>query len=502
MVIRRFGGRRRSRQTGPGTAGTVSHFRAGMAMLMETRVTGGGDGGRFFRHMSAARDTTCAMRAMRGRRIVNDGGRVSAVIEVLSALARQHRPLTEILRDWGKTHRFAGSADRAAIGTLAHDALRHRALVAWRMGEDTPRALAIGTFAIVWGNEVEAINAAFAADRFAPEPLSEAERKALERDGGDAPDHVRGNYPRWLGPSLRRVFGPDAVAEGMALAQRAPLDLRVNTVKADRGRLVRALARHAPSKTPFSPIGLRIAAMTGRGRRVHVESEPAHRRGLFEIQDEGSQLAALVAGARPGDQVLDLCAGAGGKTLALAAAMENRGQIHAHDADRRRLAPIFARLKRAGIRNVQVIAADDRDKLDALAGRMDLVLIDAPCSGSGVWRRRPDAKWRLRETALERRIGEQAALLGEARRHVRRGGRLVYVTCSILPEENEDQIAAFLEQAEDFRLADPAIAWREAVACPLPERLRAPIDGHGAAIRLTPARAGTDGFFIAVMQRS
>ena len=290
----------------------------------------------------------------------------------------------------------------------------------------------------------------FADDLHAPEPLTEDEARRLA-----APDLVGGSRscPRrpagMAGARFQRLFGDDWVAEGEALALRPALDMRVNRLKADRPKVLKALARFGAGETPFSPDGLRILATEGEGRHPNVQNEPAFQKGWFEVQDEGSQIAALMVGAAPGEQVLDLCAGAGGKTLALASLMGNKGQVFATDSDRARLAPIFERLKRAGARNVQVREAGA--SLDDLAGRMDAVLIDAPCTGTGVWRRRPDAKWKLTDQALALRLGEQAALLADAARYVKPGGRLVYVTCSLLPDENADQVAAFLRPEPRLR---------------------------------------------------
>ena len=270
--------------------------------------------------------------------------------------------------------------------------------------------------------------------------------------------------------------------------------MRVNRLKADRAKVKKALSRFAAADTRFSPDGLRIAATTGEGRHPNVQNEPAFQKGWFEVQDEGSQIAALAVGAAPGEQVLDLCAGAGGKTLALASAMDNKGQVFATDNDRARLAPIFERLKRAGARNVQVREAGA--PLDDLAGRMDAVLIDAPCTGSGVWRRRPDAKWKLTEQALALRIDEQAALLADAVRYLKPGGRLVYVTCSALPDENADQIASFLAAHADFSAVPPA-----EVAAAVPG-LRAAARDTGNGLVLTPRTTATDGFFISRLRRS
>jgi 16S rRNA (cytosine967-C5)-methyltransferase len=221
---------------------------------------------------------------------------------------------------------------------------------------------------------------------------------------------------------------------------------------------------------------------------------------MVEVQDEGSQLAALCAGAKPGEQVVDLCAGAGGKTLALAAAMENRGQIFATDSDKRRLAPIHDRLARSGARNVQVRTPKSiGTELDDLAGRMDLVLIDAPCTGTGSWRRNPDAKWRMRPGALEQRLKEQAGLLDRAVGLLKAGGRIAYVTCSVLDEENGGQVRAFLERRPEFAIAPP-----DDVTAALGER--AVLLRHAALISaegllMTPRRTGTDGFFVSVLRR-
>jgi 16S rRNA (cytosine967-C5)-methyltransferase len=261
-------------------------------------------------------------------------------------------------------------------------------------------------------------------------------------------------------------------------------------------KVKKALSRFGAAETPFSPDGLRIAATVTDRRHPKIQVEPAFRKGWLEVQDEGSQLAALLAAAGPGDHVLDLCAGAGGKTLAMAATMANKGQIFATDSDRARLAPIFDRLRRAGTRNVQIREAGAI--LDDLDGRMDVVLIDAPCTGTGVWRRRPDAKWRLSERALGDRIAEQAGLLAGAARFAKPGGCLVYVTCSLLAEENDDRIDAFLRTAPNYRpLPAAAAVARAGLSGALTDAGRITANG----LLLSPAGTGTDGFFVAVLER-
>jgi 16S rRNA (cytosine967-C5)-methyltransferase len=243
---------------------------------------------------------------------------------------------------------------------------------------------------------------------------------------------------------------------------------------------------------------VRIVQAPGPGRSPHVEAEPGHGKGWYEVQDEGSQLATLLTGAKPRQQVIDLCAGAGGKTLALAAQMQNTGQLYAYDSDRMRLRPIFERLKRAGVRNAQVLPAGDAGALGELTGRMDLVVIDAPCTGSGVWRRRPDAKWRLSPQMLEARLKEQIAVLDEGAAQVKPGGRLAYITCSVLPPENRDQADAFLARHPEFKLLPWRQLWEQSLAEPaLPSA-----DGSAETLLMTPLSHGTDGFFVAVLERA
>jgi 16S rRNA (cytosine967-C5)-methyltransferase len=425
-------------------------------------------------------------------------GRISAAIEVLQDIEARKRPAAEALKDWGVNHRFAGSGDRAAIGNLVFDALRTRASSAFAMGEDVPRAIVLRTLVTSWGMTPEQVAALADGSRFAPAPLTEAEREGLERDlPADVPASIRGNYPDWLDPMMREAFGDRAGEEGAALGVRAPVDLRTNTLKAAREKVLKALDRFKPTPTPHSPLGIRVTQGPGPSRSPHVEAEAGHGKGWFEVQDEGSQLATLLAGAKPKQQVIDLCAGAGGKTLGLAAAMQNTGQLYAYDSDRLRLRPIFERLKRAGVRNAQVLEAGNESALQPLEGKMDLVLIDAPCTGSGVWRRRPDAKWRLKPEMLETRLAEQRAVLDQGAALVKPGGRLAYITCSVLPPENRDQVAAFLERHPDFKIVPWRELWREAIGVePLPSA-----DGSTDTLLMTPRSHGTDGFFVAVLER-
>jgi 16S rRNA (cytosine967-C5)-methyltransferase len=429
---------------------------------------------------------------------VQAGGRLIAAEEVLREVLDRDRPASLALADWGRSHRFAGSGDRAAIGNLVYDCLRKRASLSWVMGSDTPRALVMAAMHRQWHTSMPTLHSLYSGEQHSPSPMTADEIAALEHAKlAGAPDWVRGDYPEWLHPSLSAAFGDRAADEGAALSERASVDLRVNTLKATPDKVLKAFAQHGAVPGRFAPGSIRIPPREGPGRTPNVEADPAHGKGWFEVQDEGSQIAALLAAPKPRQQVADICAGAGGKTLAFAAAMQNSGQIYAYDADATRFRPIFERLKRAGARNVQTLQPGDTSALSALAGRMHLVLVDAPCSGSGTWRRKPDSKWRLKPGQLEQRRATQAQLVDEAALLVRPGGRLEYVTCSVFPEENEDQIAAFLTRHLEFR-AQPLAEMTGA------QNLLEPLPQAGIAsvgYRMTPRLTATDGFYVAVLTR-
>ncbi len=427
--------------------------------------------------------------------------RLAAAIEILGDIDARRRPAADALKDWGLAHRFAGSGDRASIAGLVYDALRRRASAAWLMGEATPRGVVLGMLRLERNLDEVAVAALANGSRHAPAPLTADERRRLAADHQpDAPPHVNGDYPEWLDPFLERAFGPDRGAEGAALASRAPLDLRVNALKATRDTVAEALAHLRPEPTRWSPLGLRLR-LDAQARSPAIQSEPAFLKGLVEVQDEGSQLAALLSGAAPGMRVIDLCAGGGGKTLALAGMMQNQGRIVATDLDKRRLAPIHARLERAGVRNVHVRTPKGAaDPIADLAGSADLVFVDAPCTGTGTWRRNPDAKWRIRPGAVDQRIKDQKAVLDRAAGLVRPGGRIVYVTCSLLVEENADQVRAFLDRHSGFAIEAPQTLVG-ALGANGPDLLRAALAAPEGLL-MTPRRTDTDGFFVAALRRA
>jgi 16S rRNA (cytosine967-C5)-methyltransferase len=333
-----------------------------------------------------------------------------------------------------------------------------------------------------------------------PGALTDAEAARLAADS--VPPSA--DYPEWLAPHVARAFGEAADAEIAAFCERADIDLRLNTLRASTEKALAAIETVGAIAHEFVATAARVHAPDAAERAPAVTVIPAYNKGFVEVQDLGSQIAALAAGDVKSAQVLDYCAGGGGKTLALASLMENRGQLYAYDDDARRLAPLYDRAKRAGVRNLQIVnPATDAAALAALSGRMDVVFVDAPCTGSGTWRRRPDTKWRLTPQQLEARQHEQDAVLAAAAPYVKPGGRLVYATCSFLVEENEDRLDA-------FRGAHPGFAIRPALAAVGSAGLVSP-DGMEALsrcatpqgyLRLTPRRVRVDGFFVAVLEKT
>lgn len=424
------------------------------------------------------------------------GGRLQAAIEVLDDIDNRKRPAGDALRDWGLGHRFAGSGDRAAIGNLVYDCLRQRKSLSYLAGSETNHALVFSLLVNGWKMDEAELRETLDGDKFAPELPSPEEFAAMaSRDLSDAELHIQADIPEWCIPSFEANFDEDWVSEAKAFGGRPPLDLRVNTLKSTREKVLKQLGRPDANPTHIARKGIRIESNKPFARQPNVQAEESFQKGRFEIQDEGSQIVGDLIFARPGESILDYCAGGGGKTLALAASMENKGQIHAYDSDKSRLAPIHDRLKRAGTRNVQTHAPNS--DMSDLVGKMDKVVIDAPCTGSGTWRRRPDAKWRFDEKNLETRLQQQEEVLSEAAPFVKPGGHLVYITCSIFPEENENQVYSFTEDNPEFEIVSAGEVWEDLFGYEKP----APWSSDMKTVTLTPASTNTDGFFFCVMER-
>ena len=387
--------------------------------------------------------------------------RLQAAIEILDGVAGAARDAgaaaDTLIARYFQTRRYAGSKDRRAVRELVYDAIR-------AIGErpKSGRAAMIGYARAKAPTLLEL----FGTDGHAPPAIVESDFASQA-----------GLAPGWLMKRLRAQFDKATEAEVAALLGRAPLDLRINTLRGDTADIEGAVP------APFAPHGLRLT------ESVAVDAHPAYREGLVEIQDEGSQLVCLAAGAKPGQTVVDLCAGAGGKTLALAAAMGGQGRLIACDTDRGRLSRLPPRAERAGATNIETRLLDPNRETDALAdlaGTADLVLIDAPCSGTGTWRRNPEARWRLTPDRLDALTRLQGRLLDLGAALVRPGGRMVYVVCSLLPEEGEAQFDGFFARHPGF---DPA-----------PFQLPT-MDAAAPATLLTPLRHGCDGFFIAATRK-
>jgi len=413
--------------------------------------------------------------------------RLQAAIEVLEALENTNQAADRFMRDWFRARRYAGSKDRAAVGERVYTVLRRRASFAWRMQSEAPRALVIASL-IRDGAEDMEIEALFGATGYGPAPLNISERAAIISSPTEpAPLRVEGEFPAFLEAELARGFGDRLLDEMRAMLQRAPIDLRVNTLKATRDAVLQELnnAGFAVAPTPYAPCGIRLIE---REKASRLRAQRAFLEGRFEFQDESAQVAALLCAAKPGERILDIAAGAGGKALALAAEMNNEGLIVARDNDAARLAQLAPRVTRAGVTIIQEqLAGAEPPK-----GAFDAVFVDAPCSGSGAWRRQPEQKWRLTPERLTGLQKLQDHLLDQA---VHAGsGRIVYATCSILMCENEDRIGSFLSRHPEFRVAPAAAIWGKRAVTPPP-------CGMETFFKATPRTTGTDGFFTAVLVR-
>lgn len=436
------------------------------------------------------------------------GARAQASIELLIAIEAEQQAPDQVIDGYFRTRRYAGSGDRREIGAQIYDILRRRAKLDWwieRTGlglEPDPRLRVIAFLILEARAQPEDLATMFSGTRHCPEPLSDPEHLLLDALYGrpllnrDMPDYVRLEYPEWMDRPFRSLWGERLEREMSALNQQAPLDLRVNTMKATPedalARLREDYVNCAP--TSLSPLGVRVEG------KVRLGGTRAFKDGLVDVQDEGSQLVALLAGARPGMRVIDYCAGAGGKTLALAAAMslEGRlaGQLFALDISKYRMDRMLPRLKRAGAMAVRrrVIAASDDPWVAEQAGTADRVLADVPCTGTGSWRRNPDARWQFTLQDLNDIRETQQRIMRHAASLVKPGGRFIYVTCSLLQEENEQQLAWFMENVSGFQPLAIDEVWAETVGGPPPP--------PGPCLRLSPAETGTDGFFCAVLERT
>ncbi len=410
---------------------------------------------------------------------------VGACANALAAQLTFERPADAVLRAWFRANPRLGARDRAMIADTSFGVLRHLRRLETMAGRREPRALVLTALVVLFGRSVRSLG----------DVLKPGEAEWLAKGFRDAEatlaDAVRLSLPDWLHERLVAAHGPEnAERIGRSLLETAPLDLRVNTLLARREEVLVKLRESGieAAATRWSPWALRMRDKSSLERHSLVTS------GFVEVQDEGSQLLAMLVEAKRGQMIVDFCAGAGGKTLALGAAMRSEGRIYAFDTSDRRLASFEPRLKRSGLSNVhpERIAHENDARVKRLTGKIDAVLVDAPCTGSGTLRRNPDLKWRMSPAAVDELVAKQSAILASAARLPKPGGRLVYGTCSLLPEENEGVVDRFIAAHPGWTLRSaPEILARQGV-----ESI-----GDGRYLKLLPHVHGTDGFFGAVLER-
>jgi 16S rRNA (cytosine967-C5)-methyltransferase len=439
--------------------------------------------------------------------------RIQASIEIFEKGHNARVPLDTVVGDYIRARRYIGSKDRADIADRTYSVTRAHARLGWwleRAGAgDTPRNRLIAFLALKENMGADRIGEIFCGEQYAPTDLTNAEKELIAKlvgqnlDHPDMPPVVSVECPPQHEAALREYFGKGFEDEMRAMMKGAPLDLRVNTFLIERDKARESLikdGRITTDATPFSPWGLRA-----RGK-AHISRSKAFVKGWVEIQDEGSQLIAHVCNAMPGMQVLDYCAGGGGKTLALGAAMKRKGRIVAMDSDEKRLAKGKERFKKAQLSDIIEIRplSDEKQRkwLKRQKDKFDVVLLDVPCTGSGTWRRNPDSRWRQYGPALAELIVMQQEILEKASPCVKPGGRLVYATCSLLPEENEKQVEKFLATHPEFEILPVILSDSEgsgAIEARDPSAALRLQDDSRKYMRLTPLRHNTDGFFAAVL---
>jgi 16S rRNA (cytosine967-C5)-methyltransferase len=410
--------------------------------------------------------------------------RIQAVIELLATIIATPKPADSTVSAYFRDRRFIGSKDRAAINTRVFRIMRAWHRLGWwikHCGCDVnARTLVVADLMFEREHSLESIIDTFSGEGYAPRKLNEAElkmAKAMDKKNLEHP-HIplreKTECPEWAFEMLQKGLGEGYEAEMRAMMAAAPMDLRVNAIKAKRDEVLAQLKKDGIDAEPgkHAPLSIRVFG------RPQISQHPLYLDGSIEIQDEGSQMIAVAADAKPGEQVADFCAGAGGKTLALGAAMNNKGRIVALDVMEKRLEQAKLRFRRAGLHNIETrLLLSERDKwVKRHQEHFDLVLVDAPCTGTGTWRRAPDQRWRVLGPPVNELLPLQRNILDSACRMVKPGGRLVYATCSLLAEENENQIEAFIGAHPEFEI-------------------------KGEFLKMTPARHDTDGFFAAVLTK-
>ncbi len=465
--------------------------------------------------------------------------RLAAAASVLDSIAQGRQPAETVLKAWGTANRYAGSKDRRAIADQVYKILRARGRLVWAMGgREDGRALVIGSLSLIDGLSIEEIEALHTGDGYGPKPLSKQERARISLTDEEVPGWVAAGLPEFVMDDFKATFGDRWAEEAAGLMlPRAPIDLRVNLAKATVAEVEAELreAGLSPKRTPWSATGLRLQSEPP----PNVQALEAFKDGHFEIQDEGSQITCWLAGVKPGMTVVDYCAGGGGKTLGLAmqglpvgasrveaaapepdriwtptgwvdapkakakpkSVAKAEGQLIACDVVQKRLDNIRPRLARAGVEAELIHLGPNGGGVEDIVGTADVVFVDAPCTGSGTWRRKPEDAWRLSVEDVDRMHSLQKAILARAAKLVKPGGRLVYVTCSMLRVENEATLDAFEEDHGEFQPVAIQNALSSSAFADAGRNKLVELAEGGHRLRLSPATSGTDGFFAAVYER-
>ena len=426
---------------------------------------------------------------------------LQATVELLGQYEQANQPADRLMAKYFRERRYIGSKDKAAISHHFYAILRNMLCLDYLVDLVRPSAREnnenVYRMAAHLSLSGEKLDSHFTGAKYELAKLPQLDLERLQTIEDSmmefAPENVRLNVPAWLLPALKESLGDKLEQEAEAFNQQASTDLRVNTLKADRQQVFDELQqqRFACNKTDLSPWGIRF------DKRVNIIGQDLFKQGCIEIQDEGSQLLSLLSAARPGLRVVDFCAGAGGKTLGIAAMMQNKGQIWACDVHSKRLEQLKKRQRRAGVHNVRVhhLSSENDKWVKQHAASADIVLLDSPCTGTGTWRRSPDARWRLERNDINELVALQRSILESACRLVKPGGTLIYATCSLLKEENEDQVGWFLAKNPQFstKQIDLPDALQDCSA-------KLQIDGH--QLRTFSALTNTDSFFMATMVRA
>ena len=422
---------------------------------------------------------------------------IQSSIEILEQILNRHRTVPSVMKEWGVNNRYAGVKDRATITNILNASLRRKISSSYIMSDDSPRAILIGTLINEFQFDINTLYDLFNNEKHAPMSLSDEEVlkvKEANEKLKNSEKWIKNDLPEWAASEYEKTFDINQDEQLQHLSNMPDLDIRVNSIKTNISKVEGELQKFLAIKTHHSPYGLRFKATGLSHKYPNLEKTLAYSKGHIEIQNEGSQIASILSGVIPGQQVLDYCAGHGGKAVVLSMLMNNTGQIFLHDIDESRLSNVPSRMRRLGIKNYQIKVNLENVQNSNL---FDVVFVDAPCTGSGTWRRKPDLKWRSSKEKLNGNIKAQHDIIREASKFVKVGGKLIYVTCSLFDSENDGQISDFLSSNSAFRLINYQTQWKYDENN-IPKNAKS---HNEDTLLLSPMTHNTDGFFVAILER-